>query len=96
VLLNKAHIRCAPTEKSAFLIKGSTIHNVFNIAVSNNQKEMSCNKLTCEKLNQLQLQFKGITHVIIDEYSRVSQGLFAQIDSRLRQATGNKEEFFGG
>jgi ATP-dependent DNA helicase PIF1 len=57
---------------------------------------MTCNELSGEKLNQLQLQFKDITHIIIDEYSMVSQGLFAQIDSRLRQATGKKELFFGG
>jgi ATP-dependent DNA helicase PIF1 len=60
------------------------------------KKEVSCNELSGEKLNQLQLQFRGITHVIIDEYSMVSQGLFAQMDSRLRQATGKKGEFFGG
>ncbi len=44
---------------------------------------MTCYELSGEKLNQLQLQFKDITHIIIDEYSMVSQGLFAQIDSRL-------------
>ena len=52
--------------------------------------------MTGEKLNQLQLQLKDKTHVIIDEYSMLSQSLFAQIDQRLRQATGKKQDFFGG
>ena len=34
--------------------------------------------------------------MIIDEYSMVSQVLLAQIDKRLRQATGKNNTYFGG
>ncbi len=90
------HVRCAPTAKAAFLIKGSIIHSVFHIAVNNGKTDSLCNELSGETLNQLQLQLKGVTHIIIDEYSMVSQALLGQIDSRLRQATGKKNLFFGG
>ena len=44
----------------------------------------------------LQEILKNKTHVIIDEYSMVSQVIIAHIDKRLCKATGKKSNFFGG
>ncbi|RNA27505.1 ATP-dependent DNA helicase PIF1 [Brachionus plicatilis] len=38
----------------------------------------------------------SITHISIDEYSMLSQNIFGLIDQRPREATGNKNELFGG
>jgi hypothetical protein len=44
-LIDKCHVRCAPTAKAAFLIKGSTIHSVFHIAVNNGKTDSLCNEI---------------------------------------------------
>jgi ATP-dependent DNA helicase PIF1 len=89
------HKRCAPTAKAAFLIKGSTIHSIFSIPVNKKEKDDFPN-LTGEQLNNLQNTFAGCEYIIIDEYSMLSQVMCAQIDKRLRQATGKMNSYFGG
>ena len=91
--MKNLHKRCAPTAKASFLIHGQTIHSTFNIPVSKSNKD-ELPDLTGEKLKILQDKFIVITHVIIDEYSMISQLLLAQIDKRLRQATGQHTLFF--
>jgi hypothetical protein len=93
-LIGKKLKRCAPTAKAAFIIKGQTIHNIFSITPTKNEREVLLD-LKGEKLQLLQQRFIDISHIIIDEYSMVSQALLAQIDKRLRQATGNND-YFGG
>ena len=61
---------------------------------SKNDRDMLLD-LKGEKLTALQNRFKNITHIIKDEYSMVFQAMLAQIDKRLRQATG-LNEFLGG
>ena len=57
--------------KAAFLIKGTIIHSIFNIPVSNSrkkiEKESEFIELRGEKLKILQETFKKISHIIIDE-----------------------------
>ena len=94
-LLYKIHKRCAPTAKAAFLIKGSTIHSTFFIPVNKKEKD-DFPDLSGEQLQTLQNTFKDCHYLIIDEYSMLSQMLCAQIDKRLRQATGKRNSYFGG
>ncbi|RNA10969.1 ATP-dependent DNA helicase PIF1 [Brachionus plicatilis] len=75
--------RCAPTAKAAFLIKGETIHTLFQIKPRRNKEAYS------------PLNGKRITHIIIDEYSMLSQAFLGVIDKRLKQATGNDKPFGG-
>ena len=52
--------------------------------------------LTGESLVRLQNNLKGITYIIIDEYSMLGQAMLGWIDRRCRQATGKTDEVFGG
>ncbi|RMZ96220.1 ATP-dependent DNA helicase PIF1 [Brachionus plicatilis] len=92
-LLKGSVKQCAPTAKAAFLINGETILPLFEITTD----AKTCSlPLKSDKLLKFQNKFKGITHIIIDEYSMLSQNIFGLIDQRLREATGNKNELFGG
>jgi hypothetical protein len=86
--------RSAPTAKAAFLIRGETIHAQFSINPSKCSNLYS--PLTGSKLQELQQKFRSTTHIIIDEYSMLSQSNLAIIDKRLRQAKENHGVFFGG
>ncbi|CAF1097582.1 unnamed protein product [Brachionus calyciflorus] len=86
--------RCALTAKAAFLIKGLTLHSLFEIRQIRKKEVYS--PLNGKKLQELQRKFKGITHIIIDEYSMLSQAVLGIIDKRLREATGKQSEYFGG
>ncbi len=94
-IIQNTHARCAPTAKAAFLIKGETLHSTFYIPCSKKHSD-EFPDLNGENLKKLQNKFLNKTHIIIDEYSMVSQVMLAQIDKRLRQATGKKTLFFGG
>ncbi len=87
--------RAAPTAKAAFIIKGETIHSTFSISVTKKETDINVD-LKGERLSELQEKFRNVSHIIIDEYSMLSQVLFAQIDHRLRQATGRFDLLFGG
>ncbi|RMZ95107.1 ATP-dependent DNA helicase PIF1, partial [Brachionus plicatilis] len=89
-LLDSYLKRCAPTAKAAFKIKGETIHSLFNISVENEQREMAT-----DKLNRIQQEFKDTKFIIIDEYSMLSQKIFACIDKRLKVIKGSNL-LFGG
>ena len=91
--LNGCIKRCAPTAKAAFLILGSTIHSLFNVNTKIDKQTYP--KLSDDQKARLQNNFKDITHVIIDEYSMLSQVLFAVIEHRLREATGIQAPFGG-
>ena len=80
-------------KRFSFLIKDETVHSTFSILVVH--KDIIYD-LKGEKLKDLQERFNGISHVIIDEYSMLSQVMLSQIDKRLRQATGKNDSFFGG
>lgn len=93
-LINRKLKRCAPTTKAAFLIKRETLHSQFNINTKNDKENY--HRIDGQKLKNLQDKFSAIMHIIIDEYSMLSQVMLGIIDKRLRQATGIENEFFGG
>lgn len=82
----------APTAKAAFLINGDTLHQVF--AIYSNETHYV--PLEGQALKKLQLRFVNIKHVIIDEYSMLSQSILAIIDLRLKQITQLVDKDFGG
>ncbi|CAF0924298.1 unnamed protein product [Brachionus calyciflorus] len=92
--LSRVLKRYAQTAKAAFLIKGLTVHSLFEIRQIK-KKEVN-SPLNRKKLQELQRKFKGITHIIIDGYSMLSQAVLGIIDKRLRDATGKQSEYFGG
>jgi hypothetical protein len=49
-----------------------------------------------QQLVDLQTTFASITHVIIDEFSMMSQTMLGKIDGRLRQAKCKPDSLFGG
>jgi hypothetical protein len=93
--LNEGKIKKAsPTAKAAFLINGQTIHSLFNIPVTNSELEEFI-PLENENLAKLQADFEEVEILVIDEFSMMSQIMFAKIDSRLRQAKNNNKMFGG-
>jgi ATP-dependent DNA helicase PIF1 len=93
-IYNEKHLRCAPTAKAAFIIRGETLHSTVFLPVSKNQTTLD--DLSGDRLSLIQDKFKNIKLVIIDEYSMVSQVMLGQTDKRLRQATGKINLYFGG
>jgi hypothetical protein len=87
--------RCAPTAKAACLINGETLHRLFHIQVDfkDGQKYI---EIKNQQLVDLQTTFASITHVIIDEFSMMSQTMLGKIDGRLRQAKCKPDSLFGG
>ena len=75
-------------------VKGETLHTTFSLLCYKNGRDIQLN-LKGEKLKSLLNRFKDITHITLDEYSMLSQCMLAQIDTRLRQATGHNV-YFGG
>ncbi|KAJ8023489.1 hypothetical protein HOLleu_35946 [Holothuria leucospilota] len=61
-------IMCAPTGKAAFNINGQTIHSAFQI---NPNRGYNFLKLNSDKLNSLQVKYRHLQVVIIDEISMV-------------------------
>ena len=77
----------ATTGKASYNINGCTIHSLLKPPVgSRGNKE-----LTGQALLRLQNNLKGISYIIIDEYS-----MLGLIDRRCRQAKGISVEVFGG
>ena len=82
----------ATTGKASYNINGCTIHSLLKLPVgSRGNKE-----LTGQALLRLQNNLKGISYIIIDEYSMLGQTMLGWIDRRCRQATGISDEVFGG
>lgn len=82
--------RAAPTAKAAFLITGETCHRLLKI-----RPHKPFVDLTGSSLAQLEEDFRDTSHVIIDEFSMLSQEMLSMIDARLREAT-HVQKFFGG
>ncbi|XP_062600656.1 uncharacterized protein LOC134262299 [Saccostrea cucullata] len=83
---------CAPTGKTAFNIKGQTIHSAFKIPAS---QGFNCKPLDSESLNSLRTKYKYLSTVIIDEVSMVGNSQLNRVHERLKQIKGSKE-YFGG
>ncbi|XP_052131480.1 uncharacterized protein LOC127751653 [Frankliniella occidentalis] len=84
----KSIMLLAPTGVAAVNISGSTIHSKLHISSINDfsdlEKEEFCN------------DFRDTKFIVIDEYSMIGCGMMGMIDKRLKQATGNYGEPFGG
>ena len=84
---------CAPTGRAATLIGGVTIHKLININPNVPKPELP---LTSEGLRKLQDSFRGVTHIILDEFSMIGAKTLSIIESRCRQATAKNDKMFGG
>ena len=67
----------APTGVAAFNVQGYTIHNLLDIQVKGEFKD-----LTGDRLVSLQQSFIGVKYIIIDEKSMVGRKLFEKVDGR--------------
>ena len=70
----------APTGVAAFNIDGHTLHSLLALPTKGDFKE-----LEGKVLHQVQLAFRAVEYLIIDEMSMVGRKMFGQIDRRLRQ-----------
>ena len=94
-LLGNSCVVTAITGKAAYNINGCIIHSlILKLPVgSRNKKEFT---VTGNALIRLQNKLKSIKYIIIDEYSMLGQTSFGWTDKRCRQATGLRDELFGG
>ena len=84
----------APTGKAAFIIKGNTIH--IALAVPASQSLKNYKPLDCSRLNTLRSQLGGVKLILLDEISMVGSNMFTvQINNRLKDIKGSKEDFGG-
>lgn len=91
ILVREYNRRCvvaALTGKAANNISGVTLHSLLFLQTAGDLKGLP--------LRTIQGTFSNSSFLIIDEYSMVGFRLLAQIDKRLRQATGRISEPFGG
>ena len=84
----------APTGKAAFIIKGNTIHSALAVPASQSLKNYKA--LDCSRLNTLRSQLGGLQLILLDEISMVGSNMFTvQINNRLKDIKGSKEDFGG-
>ena len=81
----------APTGVASFNVHGYTIHNLLDIQVKGELKD-----LTGDRLLSLQQNFTGVKYIIIDEKSMVGRKLFGKVDRRLCQAFPTNAEHLLG
>jgi ATP-dependent DNA helicase PIF1 len=88
-------LRAAPTGVVASEIQGRTLHSLLRLPV---QKGTSFDALTGAALSQLQLTFRNIRYLVIDEKSMVGLATMGMISNRLIQACPDARagERFGG
>ena len=91
-LIGNACTVTAPTGKAAYNIKGVTIHSLLKLPIGSKGRT----DLTGQSLIRLQTSLADIKYIIIDEYSTLGQCSLGWIDKRCQQATGKKDENFGG
>ncbi|KAJ8048298.1 ATP-dependent DNA helicase PIF1 [Holothuria leucospilota] len=85
-------ILCAPTGKAAFNINGLTIHSAFQIDPNRGYNFL---KLNSDKLNSLQVKYRHLQVVIIDEISMVGNKQLLFINERLKEIKQNQQPFGG-
>jgi ATP-dependent DNA helicase PIF1 len=90
--LKRRCVVTATTGKAAFNINGVTIHSLLKLPVL----PTSHKDLSGQCLVALQESLVDAEYIIIDEYSMLCQNTMGWIDRRCRQATGLKQDIFGG
>ena len=84
----------APTGKAAYNIKGNTIHST--LAKPACQSLKNYKRLDSSRLNTLRSQLGGVKLIFLDEISMVGSTMFnVQINNRLKDIKGSKEDFRG-
>ena len=84
----------APTGKAAFIIWGNTIHSA--LAVPACQSLRNYKPLDSNRLNTLRCQLGSVKLILLDEISMVGNSMFnVQINNRLKDIKGSKEDFGG-
>ncbi|CAB3988639.1 ATP-dependent DNA helicase PIF1 [Paramuricea clavata] len=84
----------APTGKAAYNIKGNTIHSALSIPACQSLKNYK--HLDSSRLNNLRCQLGGLKLIFLDEISMVGSTMFnVQINNRLKDIKGSKEDFGG-
>jgi len=79
-------------EKAAYNINGVTIQFFLKLPVASNSfKDLSSRTLVC-----FQEKLLNIDYIIVDEYSMLGQTTFGWVDRRCSQASGLKQDLFGG
>ena len=83
-----------PTGKAAFIIKGNTIYSALAIPASQSLKNYR--HLDSSRLNTLRSLLGGVRLIFVDEISMVGNSMFTvQINNRLKDIKGSKEDFGG-
>ena len=85
-----AYITCASTGKADVAIDGTTVHTTLKITLS------KLLPLSRETALQYRTLFRYVRVIIIDEVSMIGAELLSQIDQRLKQISGNYNDYFGG
>lgn len=81
-------LRSAPTGIAAVLIEGYTIHALTFLPQSQRTR--------FTRLDELELLWKDVRYIIIDEVSMISAGFLAKISKRIALAKGREDLPFGG
>ena len=85
----------APTGTAAYLVKGSTLHALLQLPVTNMKNELK--ELKGDRLRDLQERFEDVELLVIDEKSMIGQYMLYMIEERLRQAKPSRANIpFGG
>ena len=84
----------APTRKAAYNIKGNTIHSALAIPACQSLKIYK--PLDSSRLNTLRCHLGGVKLIFLDEISMVGNTMLnMQINNRLKDIKGSKEDFGG-
>ena len=87
-------LKCAPTGKAAYNIRGNTLHSAFQVPA--NQSILNYKPLHMQDLNIMRNKYMKLKVVFIDEISMAGNKLFNFVNLRLKEITGNKKKDFGG
>lgn len=91
-LLKETYRVCAFFGIAAYNIGGNTLHTLLQLPIRGKRN----GPLKSSALSRLQDNLNGVRYLIIDEFSVVGQNMFAWINRRCKEATGQTTVPFGG